>query len=63
EHLRRFAINVKVVLAMSMRTPFGSSSDEDTCEDEGTGDNEGTGNDEGTGDNEGTGNDEGTDVD
>ncbi|KAG0061345.1 hypothetical protein BGZ90_003619 [Linnemannia elongata] len=33
-HLRRFAVDVKDVLAMSTQTPFGSSSDEDTDEDE-----------------------------
>ncbi|KAF9919493.1 hypothetical protein FBU30_010960, partial [Linnemannia zychae] len=30
EHLRRLAIDVKDVLAMSVQTPFGSNSDEDT---------------------------------
>ncbi|KAG0056668.1 hypothetical protein BGZ89_002060 [Linnemannia elongata] len=34
EHLRRFAVDVKDVLAMSTQTPFGSSSDEDTDEDD-----------------------------
>lgn len=33
-HLRRFAVDVKDVLAMSTQTPFGSSSDEDTDEDD-----------------------------
>ncbi|KAG0290478.1 hypothetical protein BGZ96_006066 [Linnemannia gamsii] len=34
EHLRRFAVDVKDVLGMSTQTPFGSSSDEDTDEDD-----------------------------
>ncbi|KAK3805525.1 MAG: hypothetical protein J3Q66DRAFT_407535 [Benniella sp.] len=52
DHLRRFAVDVKDVLAMSARTSFGNSSGEDTGDedtDESTGEDAG-----GTGDNEGT---------